>query len=61
MLNKVLKEQLGWDDPKKSLDGHVMHYKQFQATSLHIFVGMVGCYMKTLITFNLCIIMLVGK
>ncbi len=30
MLNKVLKEQLGWDDPKKTLDGHVMHCKQLR-------------------------------
>jgi len=28
ILNKVLNEELGWDDPKKALDEHVMHYKQ---------------------------------
>jgi len=27
MLNKVLNEQLGWDDPKKALDEHVVHYE----------------------------------
>jgi hypothetical protein len=43
---------LGWDDPKKSLDGHVMQYKQLQATSLHTFVGMVGYYMKNIDHFQ---------
>jgi hypothetical protein len=27
MLSKVVKEWLGWDDPKKALDGHVVHCK----------------------------------
>ncbi len=28
ILNKVLNEELGRDDPKKALDEHVLHYKQ---------------------------------
>ncbi len=27
LLNKVFKEWLRWDDPKKALDGHIVHYK----------------------------------
>jgi hypothetical protein len=27
MLNKVFKEWLGWDDPKKAPNGHVVHCK----------------------------------
>lgn len=41
MLNKVLNEQLRWDDPKKALDGHVMHCKQLRNTWYYTFISMV--------------------
>ncbi len=44
---------MGWDSPKKGPDGHVMHCKQLRDTSLHTFVGMVGCYMKNINHFQL--------
>jgi hypothetical protein len=42
MLNKVLHEQVGCDDPKKALDEHVVHYKQLRNTSFYTFVSIVG-------------------
>ncbi len=42
MLNKVFNERLGWDDPKKALYRHVMHYKQLQDTCFYTFVSMIG-------------------
>jgi hypothetical protein len=33
---------VGWDGPKKTPNGHVMHYKQLKDINLHTFVGMVG-------------------
>jgi hypothetical protein len=35
-----------WDVPKKALDEHVVHCKQFQNIALHTFVGMVCNCMK---------------
>ncbi len=44
---------MGWDNPKKTPDGHVMHCKQLQDISFHTFVGMVGYYMKNIDHFQI--------
>ncbi len=42
-VEQGLQRVVWWDVPKKALDEHVVHYKQFQNIALHTFVGMV-CY-----------------